>query len=72
MGDNYPAKVSDNEIEMIAHNIITLIALDIFEEQKQELVSEHGADVIDSAYEYCIAEYKGAIDNIKRIYNQYK
>lgn len=72
MGDNYPAKYSDNIVESIAHEIITLIALDIFEEQKQELINEHGADVINSAYEYCMAEHKDAIDNIKRIYNQYK
>lgn len=68
----YPAKYSDNVIECVAHDIVTLIALDIFEDQKQELVLEHGADIIDSAYEYCMAEYEDAIDSIKRIYNQYK
>lgn len=68
----YPAKSSDNVIECVAHEIITLIALGIFEDQKQELILEHGADIISSAYEYCIAEYKDAINNIKRIYNQYK
>lgn len=71
MGD-YPAKDSQDVIEMVAHNIITLIALDIYEDQKQELLKEYDADVIDSAYEYCISEFSGAIDNIKRIYNQYK
>lgn len=71
MGD-YPAKDSQDVIEMVAHNIITLIALDIYEEQKQELLKEYDADVISSAYEYCMAEHKDAIDNIKRIYNQYK
>lgn len=68
---NYPAKDS-NVIELVAHNIITLIALDIYEEHRQELINEYKADIVDSAYEYCIVEFKDAIDNIKRIYNQYK
>lgn len=68
---NYPAKDS-SVVELVAHNIITLIALDIYCEQKQELIDMYGADVIDSAYEYCIVEFKDAINNIKRIYNQYK
>lgn len=68
---NYPAKNNDI-IELVAHNIITLIALDIYEEHRQELLNEYTADIVDSAYEYCIAEFKDAIDNIQRIYNQYK
>lgn len=68
---NYPAKNSTT-IELVAHNIITLIALDIYEEHKQELINEYGADIVNSAYEYCIVEFEDAIDNIKRIYNQYK
>lgn len=67
----YPKKNSTT-IELVAHNIITLIALDIYDEQQQELINEYGADIVNSAYEYCIVEFKDAIDNIKRIYEQYK
>lgn len=69
---NYPAKDKDNVIELVAHNIITLIALDIYDNHRQELIDAYGADIVNSAYEYCMVEFEDAIDNIKRIYNQYK
>lgn len=67
----HPSKDQSN-IELIAHNIITLIALDIFEDQKQELIDAYGLDAVSSAYQLCMTEFKDTIDNIKRIYNEYK
>ena len=71
MENFYPSKTVDNDLETLSHNIITLIALDIYEQQKDELVKVYGNDMLQQAYLYCIDNYKEAIENIKRLYNKY-
>lgn len=71
MEKNYPSKTVDNDLETLSHNIITLIALDIYEQQKSELVEVYGIDMLQQAYQHCIDNYMEAIENIKKLFIKY-